>query len=607
MNVSALPHGGGLRTEAIAFAGFDELQRADTEAERIEIVAKIILDVFSDYYSRSRLLPVLAKQAFEQCDWQASLDLSRERISIYSLAIGKIAPLLKLFCPELEGRDMFWTGVEANYLKAISGRYQADLAYAFMNSIRRKLCQDQWKSIGYSDGDTRTGSRAGVRGLLRRLEVGDAVTVTLAKQILIIPGFDAAYRDLDRDAARIAERINATRRGRDGDDGPAISSIEMVDAGFYRNRGAYLVGRVNLADGGWAPLAIALLNEDRGIYADAVLLESDELQYVFSSTLANFHVTSEFYHELAEFLHSLMRKRPLGLHYSTIGFNHVGKIAVRRELETELARNGEVFARAVGHPGTVAIGFSAPSSAFVLKVIRDRPTKNYKWGVFEGVDAVLQKYKRVHEINRTGSMLDNVIYYNTTLPRSFFGEEILAELLNEAGGMVALQDDEIVFKNLIVQMKMIPLTNFLETATDEDATKVIVNLGHSIKNNAAANIFNKDLDGRNYGVSPIRKVYLFDYDALERLTEVKIRSNLERMDGEEDVPDWFFEDGVIFLPEEIEAGLLLENRSLRRHFRRVHGDLLTTDYWQGVQRALREGRVPRTSTYPDERRLGDHG
>ena len=47
--------------------------------------------------------------------------------------------------------------------------------------------------------------------------------------------------------------------------------------------------------------------------------------------------------------------------------------------------------------------------------------------------------------------------------------------------------------------------------------------------------------------------------------------------GEEDLPDWYYEDGVVFLPEEIESGLRIPSRSLRRLFRDVHGDLLTPD------------------------------
>jgi isocitrate dehydrogenase kinase/phosphatase len=258
---------------------------------------------------------------------------------------------------------------------------------------------------------------------------------------------------------------------------------------------------------------------------------------------------------------------------------------------------------AVGFRGTVAIGFSSPSSNYNLKVIRNEPTKGYKWGAFEGIDAVMKKYARVHEINRTGSMLDNIIYYNLKLDRSWFEPALLEELLEKASQTIFLQGDAVILKYLIVQRRLTPLPVFLETASRADAETAIVNLGHCIKNNAAANIFNKDLDARNYGVSRFLKIYLFDYDALEPFTEVKIRTNEDRFDGEEDVPDWYFEDGVVFLPEEIEAGLRIPDRALRRRFREAHGDLLTTQYWERIQENLHGGNVPSVRTYPEERAL----
>jgi len=200
-------------------------------------------------------------------------------------------------------------------------------------------------------------------------------------------------------------------------------------------------------------------------------------------------------------------------------------------------------------------------------------------------------------------MLDNIIYYNLKLDRSWFNPALLDELLVEASETVSLRGDAVILKFLIVQRRMRPLPVFLETATPEEAETAIINLGDCIKNNAAANIFNKDLDARNYGVSRFLKIYLYDYDALEPFIDVKIRSNADRVDGEEEPPDWYFEDGVIFLPEEIEAGLMIPSRPLRRLFRDVHGDLLTTDYWQSIQDDLRAGKVPSVRIYPKDREL----
>ena len=170
---------------------------------------------------------------------------------------------------------------------------------------------------------------------------------------------------------------------------------------------------------------------------------------------------------------------------------------------------------------------------------------------------------------------------------------------------VSLHGDDVIFKYLIVQIKLTPLTVYLENASEKQAETVIVNLGYCIKNNAAANIFNKDLDARNYGVSAFSMVYLFDYDALEQLKEVKIRTNLGREDGEEDIPDWYFEDGVIFLPEELISGLCIPQRRLRELFARRHANLLTTDYWVEIQQDLLAGIVPQVSVYPDSERVRD--
>ncbi len=334
-----------------------------------------------------------------------------------------------------------------------------------------------------------------------------------------------------------------------------------------------------------------------------MLRDEAQAQNLFSTTRANFIVTNDQYHELAKFLHGIMPKRPLGLHYSSIGFNHFGKVAVMEELAQELESPEAIFDTAIGFPGTVAIGFQAPGSVYNLKVIRDHPTENYKWGDFEGVPSVLEKYRRVHDINRTGSMLDNAIYYNVTLPKKHFADALLSEMLDAAGAAVSLRGEDVFFHHLIVQRKMIPLPVFLEQASAEECAEAVISLGYCIKNNMAGNIFNRDLDGRNYGVGSHIRVYLFDYDALETFTEVKIRSNQDRYDGEEDIPSWYFEDGVIFLPEEIEWGLRISDPELRKLFRDVNGDLTSVPYWERIQEELRVGKVPRIQVYPRSCRI----
>ncbi|GIT71725.1 MAG: hypothetical protein Ct9H300mP28_15390 [Pseudomonadota bacterium] len=49
---------------------------------------------------------------------------------------------------------------------------------------------------------------------------------------------------------------------------------------------------------------------------------------------------------------------------------------------------------------------------------------------------------------------------------------------------------------------------------------------------------------------------------------------------------------MVFLPEEIESGLRIPNRSLRKLFREVHGDLLEVDYYIKIPEELNSGKYP---------------
>ncbi|MGI9301542.1 MAG: isocitrate dehydrogenase kinase/phosphatase AceK regulatory subunit [Gammaproteobacteria bacterium] len=576
----------------------DSIAHAASEAEKITLTASLVVQEFNAYYFESRHIPDLAKEAFENRDHQKSIQLSRRRLLVYSESIHNLGAQLKDSYPALTQDEALWDEVEKDYLSMIRQRYSADLAFAYIHSARRMVYRGEWKPVEYSFIETDIDRSEKV---YHAFSGGERMSVETAIEILGIPGFVTHWCDLDEDAGLVTQSVNETLV--DHYHGCGIARIEMITAGFYRNRGAYLVGRIVLDSRANVPFIVALLNRHDGIFVDAVLTSEADTHNIFSSTLANFHVTNKYYHELSAFLHSIMPKRPLGLLYSAIGFNHVGKVAVMNELRDEFATTNEVLETAIGFTGTVAIGFSAPSSAYNLKVIRDRPTAQYKWGEFEGIEAVLKKYGRVHEINRTGSMLDNIIYYNLKLDKQWFDPALLDELVENASQSVSLQENAVIFKYLIVQRRMTPLPVFLQNAAPADTEKAITNLGYCIKNNAAANIFNKDLDARNYGVSRFLKVYLYDYDALEPFTEVKIRSNQGRVDGEEDIPEWYFENGVVFLPEEIEAGLRIPNRPLRKLFREVHGDLLTVEYWEGIQNKLLAGKVPSVSVYPDSQKL----
>jgi isocitrate dehydrogenase kinase/phosphatase len=581
----------------------NQLAVADCDRTRIELTARWILEVFDRFYDEFLRLTWAAKTAFESRDPAVAVANARKRLGLYNATVYPLAEELRAAFPELMKRKPLWAQVEAAYRTATHNRYEADLALAYLHSAQRRVHHGEWKPVEYGFDGPRPVLPA-EDAVYERFACSWPVDPLVIQRALRVAELVVPYGNPQRDAELIARRVNDVLASRSGG---GLSAIEMVRAGFFRNRGAYLVGRLVLRDAELKPFVIALLHEPDGVRAEAVLHAAAHVHNLASTTEAPFQVTNRHYHELSAFLHSIMPRRPLGLHYATIGFYHVSKVAVMNEVRGRLVRDRELLGVAPGSPGTVTIAFTSPQSDYVLKVIRDRPTSDYKWDTFEGVDAVLAKYKRVHEINRTGSMLDNILYYNLKLELAWFEPALAEQLLQSAGNTAQLQDGALVFKYLIVQRKLTPLNVFFETAPEDRRVRAMINLGYCIRNNAAANVFNKDFDARNYGVSRFLKIYLYDYDAVEALTDVKVRSNRDRCDGEEGVPDWFFESGVIFLPEEIEAGLRVRSRALRRAFRAAHAELLSSEYWEGLQQALRAGEVPGIHTFPESCHLSDFG
>jgi isocitrate dehydrogenase kinase/phosphatase len=587
-------------TELLVEKAYRRLAACADHDSRIGATAALILTIYNDFYSQLCEYPHRAQRAFETMDPHTSIRISQERLGLYSRYIAEHGPRILAAFPALGADSAVWEALDRLFMAMIVDRYDADIAFSFAHSIRRNISRGLWRPVAYSfppPSKLRAYSMASVH---RRLRVQDRIDTELISTALRMPNFSIPLRDLHGDAEKIRDRVEHLLRG--AADGSRVLALDVVEAGFFRDRSAFIVGRWLLADDRIVPFVVALLNSPEGIYADAVLHRVSDIHDLFSSALANFHVTTRLYYQTCVFLFTLMPRRPFGHQYSTIGYNHVGKVAILNEIN-EQVRRGHRFQRSPGAPGTVALGFTFDECAYHLKVIRDKPTNSYKWGVYPGVAAVSDKYRVVHEINRAGSMLDNVMYFNLRLDRDMFDPALLDEICLQAAGSVQVDQDGVYLRTLIVQLKIVPLPVFLETA-DENATRaVMVSLGHCIRNNAATNIFNKDLDSRNYGVGRYGRVFLFDYDAVEKLTEVKIRTNTDREPGEEAVPEWFFEDGVIFLPEELEHGMQLKSTYARRCFREENSDLSSVEYWQDVQQKLMRGEVPGLRMYPDSTKL----
>jgi len=414
---------------------------------------------------------------------------------------------------------------------------------------------------------------------------------------------------VERDAELVAVRLQDDWRRQIGSDPPR--DLQMLEPVFFRDREAYLVGKLRSARGE-LPVVLALRNEDRGIAVDAVLTGKEDMRNIlFVSTRSTFHVRTGQYREVLGFLDTLAPERGHPAMCAVLGFTHPARVALNQRLRRHLEETGERFTPAPGRVGMAMIVFSPPSFPYVFKVIRDFSSKQ----AWLGRAHIMELYRWVHEMNRGRLMLDAWLYRDLHFPRETFDEQVLQDLLRSAPSSVRVDSGTVVLKHVYAQRRVQPLSTFFDETRDRALRERAIDaLGTFIKDLAGMGFFFGDCYGLpfNTGLTHASNVALFDFDDLGPILRHRFRETpaLSERDellwNSETDGAWFSIDENDVLVDEWERYLGVPV-DLQEYFRRKHGDLFTVGYWAEVQRRIMAGKLHFVLPYPAERRLVKEG
>ncbi|MBI5895800.1 MAG: bifunctional isocitrate dehydrogenase kinase/phosphatase, partial [Desulfobacterales bacterium] len=241
-----------------------------------------------------------AAERFEQRDWKGMHDDTVERLDLYQQVVGdtcrRIVDGLGLHAQN----PRLWLAIKSRFAADLGSRPDAELACTFYNSINRRILQ----TVGIDSEMEFVAPAASYEAcpahppLLFRMET-DRVSAETIQGILGRFGFRAPFADLAVDSRLCAERIRLLLEKKRAD-GSALR-IEMIRVPFFRETGAYLIGRLSWREQ-FVPLVFALSNTSRGLQVDALLLRTAEIRVLFSFTHTYFHVQTACPHELLRFL-----------------------------------------------------------------------------------------------------------------------------------------------------------------------------------------------------------------------------------------------------------------------------------------------------------------
>jgi isocitrate dehydrogenase kinase/phosphatase len=557
-----------------------------------------IHSAYGEYAQGFEEITSRARRRFELRDWAGSQADATARLELYKAHVDAAVADVRDILDDAVMERTVWGAMKLEHASRVGRRPDAELAETFFNSVTRRV----FSTVGVDPAIEYLQPAASVAKSDAEPEIYDTHSVSrveaeLIHRILSELPWTVPYAQLDRDAALVAELIEARVRQDSGDTEPR--HLDLLRSIFYRNKGAYLVGRIR-AGSSIIPLVFPLLHAERGIVVDAVLMSSDEASVVFGFSWSYFRVEAPQPRALVDFLSTIMPLKQMYELYTAIGHNKHGKTELYRGLMRHLEEPDARFSFVEGDEGMVMAVFTLPSWNVVFKIIKD------SFGAPKNTTrrAVVAKYHFVFVRDRVGRLADAQEFEHLEFPCHCFPEKLLNYLLEVAGSTVRVEGDRVVVRHLYTERRVIPLNLFLRQADEAAAREAVIDYGNAIKDLAAADIFTGDMLAKNFGVSRHGRVICYDYDELCLLSECRFRRLPQATSIEDEfaAEPWFHVDEQDVFPEEF-GTFLLPPEKLRDTFLEVHGDLLGIEFWLEAQQKLSRGEVVDVFPYRREARL----
>ena len=503
-----------------------------------EITEKIRF-AYDAYYIADEAIASKALQRFTKREWVEANEDQKERVLLYSAHLKEIRKEVQRELAshplDLETlrrlREDFWKKVDADY--------DADLARTFFYSVIRGILFQK------AEPETAEFNDDGIQiPIFRSPNAEHPYAEYKGSEQTLEQIMHSVLRNLPfvltPDADKRAESAASARlRARFGEEEIQNGTLQFISNVFFRNKGAYLIGRFITASNEVRPVVLSFGNHEKGITLHAMLTNERFVHDIFASSRSNFRVPDirQDYREMIDFLWSILPTRDRSEIYAAVGFIQPSKVGFLQKMRSVL-KPGVVFEEAPGREGTVMIVMRPVQTKgrhrmeefkYVFKIIRDASEK------FDGSNPwalVTEQYRKAHSMDRVGRKLDAMHFSEIDFPAENFSTSLLEKFNREFGSIkdtnVRVQKDEqgkiirITFKDLYVQREVTPLDVFFSdpTRSKEEKMAAKVDLVRCISDLAVAGVYMGDMKINNFGITPNGRVVSFDHDDMIDLTKV---------------------------------------------------------------------------------------
>ncbi len=562
------------------------------------LIAQTILQGFDAQYGRFLEVTSGAQQRFEQADWHAVQQAMKNRIHLYDHHVGLVVEQLRCITNGQSTDAAFLLRVKEHYTRLLPDYPRFEIAESFFNSVYCRLFDHRSltpERLFIFSSQPERRFRTIPRPLAKDFHPDHGWESLLMRVISDLP-LRLRWQNKSRDIHYIVRHLTETL----GTDNLAESHLQVANELFYRNKAAWLVGKL-ITPSGTLPFLLPIHQTDDGeLFIDTCLTTTAEASIVFGFARSYFMVYAPLPAALVEWLREILPGKTTAELYMAIGCQKHAKTESYREYLVYLQGCNEQFIEAPGIRGMVMLVFTLPGFDRVFKVIKDKFAPQKEMSAAH----VRACYQLVKEHDRVGRMADTQEFENFVLEKRHISPALMELLLQEAAEKITDLGEQIVIRHLYIERRMVPLNIWLEQVEGQQLRDVIEEYGNAIRQLAAANIFPGDMLFKNFGVTRHGRVVFYDYDEICYMTEVNFRDIPPPRYPEDELasePWYSVSPGDVF-PEEFRHWLCADSR-IGPLFEEMHADLFRADYWRALQNRIREGHVEDVYAYRRRQRF----
>ncbi|MCK8094020.1 bifunctional isocitrate dehydrogenase kinase/phosphatase [Pseudoalteromonas sp. 1CM17D] len=563
-------------------------------------LARAVFAGFEAMFAQFLNITLGAQSRFEQQKYHDVQTAMRERLQVYEREVKNVSEAVRVIAYAELSCPQTWQLAKNIYGDMVQNHENKPIAHTFFNSTFGAIWDDKkirTVHLFVLKAKYRSEPRS-YENLVRRISFKDGFNHAV-KTLITRQAFRVPFGHLDADLQALQTTLMAGAKQQCKQVYELINLndgfIEYANSLFFRNKACYLIGRCIAKNGDNMPFAIAILNTNKGLKLDAVMMGADQLSLLFGFARTYFMVDTDQPARYVDYLSVLMPHKKRFELFNAIGFIKHAKTEFYR-YKVDTTKNSPTnfkYVTAPGTPGMVMLVFTIEGLDYVYKVIKDKFSAP-KTATKAQVKA---KYNFVKQADRVGRLVDTHEFRYLAFDLSRFSDELLKQMKSQIGSSMVISGKALILKHVYVERKMTPLNLYINHCSNKALQQVMTDYGKAIKDLAGANIFPGDMLMKNFGVTRWGRVVFYDFDEICPLTDCHFRDvPSAQNDLEELSANSYFDiaENDIF-PSQFKV-FFSANETAFNYFNCEHNDLFLADFWQTCQQQIKSGFLP--DVYP---------